>query len=186
MSRASYERLRSMYPGGRPDERARRYARFWLAVISWGLMPRRWVTLEVKGRTSGRPISLPLGMADVGDNWYLVPMLGQSSNWVHNVRAADGRATLSRRNAYPCRLVEVPQHERAAILKRYLLGENSTLLGLTQAGGVLYYLLGTNQNINPGANPQSSLCARRTSDGTRHGHRGAGSAYVDVDARSCS
>jgi hypothetical protein len=120
MSRASYERLRSMYPSGRPDARARRYARFWSAVISLGVLPRRWVTLHVNGRTSGRPISLPLGMADLGGSWYLVPMLGQRCNWVRNVRAAGGLATLSRRGVYRCRLVELPEPERAPILKRYL------------------------------------------------------------------
>ena len=52
--------------------------------------------------------------------WYLVPMLGEQSNWVKNVRAAGGQATLRRRGAVPCRLVELPVSERAPILKRYL------------------------------------------------------------------
>jgi hypothetical protein len=120
MSRASYERLRSMYPAGRPDRRARRSMRFTSAVIGLGLLPRRWVILEVRGRCSGRLIRLPLGMAELNDCWYLVPMLGEGCSWVRNVRAAEGHATLMRREAHGCRLVEVPVADRAPILKRYL------------------------------------------------------------------
>lgn len=72
------------------------------------------------GRRSGRVTRFPLGMARVGDQWYLVSMLGERCNWVQNVRAADGRATLLHRRATPCRLVEVPVSERAPIIKRYL------------------------------------------------------------------
>jgi hypothetical protein len=41
--------LRAMYAGGHGDRTARRFARFWAAVQGMGLMPRRWVTLEVPG-----------------------------------------------------------------------------------------------------------------------------------------
>jgi polyisoprenoid-binding protein YceI len=114
------ERLRAMYPGGRANATARRYARLWAAVFRLGLQPKRWVTLEVAGRRSGRITRFPLGMADVGGEWYLVPMLGERCNWVQNVRAADGRATIRSRRAVDCRLVEVPVSERAPIIKRYL------------------------------------------------------------------
>ncbi len=43
-------KLRGMYTGGRADRTARRFARFWAAVLGSGLAPRRWVTLEVTGR----------------------------------------------------------------------------------------------------------------------------------------
>jgi F420H(2)-dependent quinone reductase len=89
-------------------------------VIVLGLLPKRWVVLEVVGRRSGRIVRFPLGMADWEGEWYLVPMLGEQCNWVHNVRAAGGRATLRRRRAIPCRLVEVPDSQRAPIIKRYL------------------------------------------------------------------
>ena len=85
-----------------------------------GLAPKRWVTLEVAGRRSGRVTRFPLGMADWDGQWYLVPMLGEHCNWVQNVRAADGLATLRHRRAVGCRLVEVPASERAPIIKRYL------------------------------------------------------------------
>jgi polyisoprenoid-binding protein YceI len=116
----SDESLRAMYPGGRADATARRFSRLWAAMFGLGLAPKRWVTLEVAGRRSGRVTRFPLGMADVDGEWYLVPMLGERCNWVLNVRAADGRVTLRHRRAVECRLVEVPVSERAPIIKRYL------------------------------------------------------------------
>ncbi|PWU54352.1 nitroreductase family deazaflavin-dependent oxidoreductase [Micromonospora sp. S4605] len=109
-----------MYAGGRGDATARRFARVWAAVLGTGLFPRRWVTLEVAGRRTGRRTRFPLGMADWQGEWYLVSMLGDDCNWVRNVRAAGGRATLRHGRARACRLVEVPVDERAPILKRYL------------------------------------------------------------------
>ncbi len=93
----SDERLRAMYPGGRADQRARRFARLWAAVFGLGLMPRRWVTLEVAGRRSGQVTRFPLGMAGRNGQWYLVPMLGEQCNWAKNVRAAGGQVSLRRR-----------------------------------------------------------------------------------------
>jgi len=112
--------LRAMYAGGHADRTARRFARFWAAAQGMGLMPRRWVTLEVPGRKSGRTTRFPLGMADWQGQWFLVSMLGERCNWVQNVRAADGRAVLRRGRRRPCRLVEVPVPERPPIIKRYL------------------------------------------------------------------
>jgi hypothetical protein len=116
----SEARLRAMYAGGRGDATARRFARLWAAVFALGLAPKRWVTLEVAGRRSGRTVRFPLGMADWEGHWYLVPMLGEQCNWVQNVRAAHGRVTLRHRRAIECRLVEVPVTERPPILRRYL------------------------------------------------------------------
>ena len=113
-------RLRAMYAGGRGNPAARRFARLWASVFGLGLQPRRWVTLEVAGRRSGRVVRFPLGMADWNGQWYLVSMLGDSCNWVQNVRAAGGRAVLRRRRAVTCQLAEVPVAERPAIIKRYL------------------------------------------------------------------
>ncbi|WP_328425105.1 nitroreductase family deazaflavin-dependent oxidoreductase [Micromonospora sp. NBC_00389] len=114
------DELRAMYTGGRGNSTARRFARFWAVVQGAGLLPRRWVTLEVPGRRTGRITRFPLGMADRDGVWYLVSMLGNDCNWVRNVRAADGRVTIRRGRARPRQLVEVPVEERAPILKRYL------------------------------------------------------------------
>jgi hypothetical protein len=116
----SDDNLRAMYAGGRAGATARRFSRLWAAAFGLGLMPKRWVTLEVVGRRSGRVVRFPLGMADWDGQWYLVPMLGEQCNWVRNVRAADGRATLRRRRAVACLLLEVPVSERPPIIKRYL------------------------------------------------------------------
>lgn len=120
MALISADAARAMYVGNRANPTARRLARFWARVIVLGLLPKRWVILEVVGRRSGRIVRFPLGMADSKGQWYLVPMLGEQCNWVRNVRAAGGRATLRRRRAIPCRLVEVPASQRAPIIKRYL------------------------------------------------------------------
>jgi deazaflavin-dependent oxidoreductase (nitroreductase family) len=115
------ERLRAMYKGGRGDRTARAFARLWAGVIAYGPLPPRWVTLEVAGRRTGKTARFPLGMADVGGQWYLVSMLGEGCHWVRNVRAARGDVMLrSRGRARRCRLVEVPVEQRAAILRRYV------------------------------------------------------------------
>ena len=117
----SDERLRAMYAGGKGNATAQWFSRCWARVFDWGILPRRWVTLEVTGRRSGRIRRFPLGMADFQGRWYLVPMLGERCQWVRNVRAADGQAVIRRRRAVRCRLVELPEAERPAILRRYLL-----------------------------------------------------------------
>ncbi len=116
----SSDDLRAMYAGGRGNATARRYSRAWAAVFGLGLAPKRWVTLEVPGRRSGRTTRFPLGMADWHGHWYLVPMLGENCNGVKNVRAANGQVTLRHRRARQCQLVELPVDERPPILKRYL------------------------------------------------------------------
>lgn len=114
------QRLREMYAGGHGNATARRFARAWARIYALGLAPRRWVTLEVPGRRSGRITRFPLGMADWQGHWYLVPMLGADCNWVRNVRAADGQVILRHGRSRPCHLVELPIPDRAPILRRFL------------------------------------------------------------------
>lgn len=116
----SDQRLRAMYADGRGNAAARRFARFWAAALRARLVPRRWVTVEVPGRKTGRIARYPLGMADWQGAWYLVPMLGGNCGWVRNVRAAGGQATLRHGPARACRLTEIPVDQRAPILRRYL------------------------------------------------------------------
>ena len=68
---------------------------------------------------SGRPIRLPLGLADLDGSWYLVSMLGEC-NWTKNLRAAGRRATVIRRGRRPIIATEVPVAQRARIIRRYL------------------------------------------------------------------
>lgn len=117
--RLTDDRLRQMYAGGRGDVVARRYARVWAWVLARGWLPRRWVTLEVPGRRTGRPTRFPIGLADVGGRWFLVSMLGEC-NWTRNVRANDGWVTLHWGRPYRRHVTEVPACERAPVLARYV------------------------------------------------------------------
>jgi hypothetical protein len=61
-----------------------------------------------------------LVMASYGGNDYLVALAGES-DWVRNVRAADGQVVIGRRQRWAARLVEVPPTERPPIIRAYLL-----------------------------------------------------------------
>jgi len=85
-----------------------------------GLGPPQLVMLEVAGRRTGKTVSFPVVVADHQGQRYLVSMLGEDTNWVRNVRAADGRAVLRRGHREVIQLAEVAPGQRAAILRRYL------------------------------------------------------------------
>ena len=112
---------RWMYRGGRPNRWARWQNTLSAMLFATGLAkPDRLVTIEVPGRRTGRVISCPVVVADYAGGRYLVAMLGERTNWVRNVRAADGRATLRHGRRETVRLVEVDPADRAPILRRYL------------------------------------------------------------------
>ncbi|MEU8251940.1 nitroreductase family deazaflavin-dependent oxidoreductase [Nonomuraea sp. NPDC048916] len=112
---------RWLYRSGRPNRLARAINRAWATVFAAGvLQPDRLVTLRVPGRRTGRVISFPLVVADYQGERYLVAMLGQGTNWVHNLRAAGGRAVLRHGGDEAVRLNEVDPGSRAPILRRYL------------------------------------------------------------------
>jgi deazaflavin-dependent oxidoreductase (nitroreductase family) len=111
---------RWLYRGQRPNWIARILNRAWAAVGSSGVAPNFLATLEVTGRKSGRTISLPVVVAIVDGQRYLVSMLGNNVQWVQNVRAAAGRAVLRSGDREEVQLEEVPADQRAPILKAYL------------------------------------------------------------------
>ena len=111
---------KQMYRGGRPNWLARALNRGWAILHSLGISPNYLVTLETVGRKSGKTISFPLVMTVVNGERYLVAMLGEATNWVRNVRAAGGRATLRHGITEQVRLEEVDVEHRAPILKAYL------------------------------------------------------------------
>ncbi len=111
---------RWMYRDSRPGRMARPMNTIAARLATRGLGPNRMVTLEVPGRRSGRSTSVPLVVADYEGERYLVSMLGQQAQWVHNVRAAGGRATLEDGRSENVQLVEVDAADCAPILRRYL------------------------------------------------------------------
>ncbi len=111
---------RWLYRGQRPNWLARIINSFWRAVHSSGIAPDYMVTLEVTGRKSGRIIGLPVAVALVDGQRYLVSMLGDEAQWVQNVRAAHGKAFIRSGRRTAVRLEEVPVDQRAPILKAYL------------------------------------------------------------------
>lgn len=111
---------RWFYAGGRPNWVARILNRFTAAISARGVGPEYLVTLEVPGRRSGRIISVPLVVAVVDGECYLVSMLGEEVNWVRNVRATEGNVTLRHGRRDEVRLEEVAPDRRAPVLKAYL------------------------------------------------------------------
>lgn len=111
---------RWFYRGGRPNLVARFLNRGGAAIHALGIAPNYLVTLEVRGRRSGQVVSFPLVMAVVAGERYLVSMLGEGTNWVRNVRAAGGDATLRHGRRDKVRLEEVPPDLRAPALKAFL------------------------------------------------------------------
>lgn len=119
MAKGAFRRW--MYRGQRPNWLARLLLRVDTALGASGVGSNYGlVTLEVTGRTSGRTISLPVAIAVVDGQRYLVSMLGENVQWVKNVRAAGGRAVIHSRDREEVHLEDVPVDQRAPILKAYL------------------------------------------------------------------
>ncbi len=98
----------------------------WMAAR--GLGPKQMVRLEHKGRASGRMHSTAVNWTEIDGLRYLVSPRGETQ-WVRNVRADDGRATLRRGgDSETVRLEELPVEGRAAIIRQYV-GENKIVKG---------------------------------------------------------
>ena len=114
---------RHWYRGGRPGRIAKALNTLSAWQFAHGILTLggRGVTLEVRGRSSGRPVRFPLVLVRDRGERYLVSMLGPNANWVHNVHADKGHAVfLGPQGRDPVRLVELPTSQRAALLRRYL------------------------------------------------------------------
>ncbi len=88
-------------------------------LVRLGLAPRDAVVLEVRGRTSGKRRRTPVVLTRYRGCDYLVSLSGDSQ-WVRNVRAAAGDASLHRRGERRVRLVELDEAERGAVIAAYL------------------------------------------------------------------
>jgi hypothetical protein len=111
---------RLFYRDGRPNRAGRIFGDLWVAAADRGLTPSYVVALETVGHRSGRRTAVPLVIADHAGEPYAVSMLGERSPWVHNVRAAGGRAVVRHGTRREIRLVEVAPADRAPIIKAYL------------------------------------------------------------------
>ena len=109
-----------LYPGGRPNAFARTLnaANSWAGAI--GIAPSVMVSLETRGRLSGRVRCVPLVIANLEGERYVVSMLGEKPDWVRNVRASGGEALMRHGIVEAIRLEEVAVPERAPILQAYL------------------------------------------------------------------
>jgi len=109
-----------MYRDGHPNRVATVLNRWSMAIHALGVAPNYLVTLDVRGRRSGRTISLPLVMTVVDGERYLVSMLGAEVDWVRNVKAAGGDVVLRHGRREEVRLEEIPPNQRGRVLKAYL------------------------------------------------------------------
>ena len=108
------------YPGGRPNALSKRLNSGQARLSALGVLPALVLALETRGRRSGKTLQVPMVVAQVGTERYLVSMLGENSDWVRNVRASAGAAVLRHRIMEKVKLEEVPVSQRAPILKAYL------------------------------------------------------------------
>jgi deazaflavin-dependent oxidoreductase (nitroreductase family) len=118
MPHAWYRAL--LYPGRRPNALSRKLNAAGAWASSIGITPSLMVSLETRGRRTGRILRVPLVVAEVKRHRYLVSMLGENADWVRNVRASNGEAVLRHGTVEQVRLQEVAVSERAPILRAYL------------------------------------------------------------------
>ena len=102
-----------------PSAIERIFGRLLVAVIWIGLVRGHFYVLEVRGRKSGRTISLPVDPIEIGGRRYLVCARG-NSNWVRNARAAGEVALVRALRRRHFALRELPPSQRPPVLKAYL------------------------------------------------------------------
>ena len=105
--------LRFFYRGWRPTLLGRAWTRIYAWMAGLGLLPDLLVSLRTKDRRSGKLQAHVLAPVTYQGRRYLVSMLGGESNWVQNIRAANGAAHLQRIRRFPVMLTEIPPGERA-------------------------------------------------------------------------
>jgi hypothetical protein len=118
MPRTWYRAL--LYPNHKPNALARAMNSLGAWTSSRGIGPSLMITLETIGRKTGRTLAVPMVVAELGGERYLVSMLGENSAWIHNMRAANNEAVLRFGTPERVRLLEVPVAERPLILRAYL------------------------------------------------------------------
>jgi deazaflavin-dependent oxidoreductase (nitroreductase family) len=77
------------------------------------------ILLTVRGRRSGKPRTVPVGMVELDGRMFIQASYGEGG-WVQNLRVA-GEATLTEHDRrMPVQAVELPPDEAATILRRAL------------------------------------------------------------------
>jgi deazaflavin-dependent oxidoreductase (nitroreductase family) len=90
-----------------------------LALQRTGLGMKELPVLTVPGRKSGKPRSTPLSVLDLEGHRYLLEGF-PGADWARNVRAADGRATLSTgKRREQVRLIELDPQEALPVLRAW-------------------------------------------------------------------
>jgi deazaflavin-dependent oxidoreductase (nitroreductase family) len=74
------------------------------------------VLLTVRGRRSGKPRTIPVGMLELDGRWFVQASFGEAG-WVGNLRAAGEATVTDGGRRVPVRAVEVPPDEAGAILR---------------------------------------------------------------------
>jgi hypothetical protein len=116
MSRRSAKK----WPGGLPHRVSEAmYGPLFRAIATTGIGPSFIVTLETRGRRSGRVHSTVHIVAGHAGEDYLAAAVDYS-DWVLNARASGGEATVRHGKRRAVKLEEVPLDQRAPILKSYM------------------------------------------------------------------
>lgn len=90
------------------------------ALMRLGISIRGSRILEHRGRRSGEPRRIPVNLLHLGGRDYLVAARGETQ-WVRNVRAADGRLTLLLgRHRDERRATELSPDDAVPVLRAYL------------------------------------------------------------------
>jgi hypothetical protein len=105
----------------RPDWVTRNvFNKLMMGLTRLGVSVRGSQVLEHRGRTSGELHHTPVNPLTIDGTEYLVAPRGETQ-WVRNVRHADGHLVLIRgRHRRLCTAVEVPVPERTPVLRAYL------------------------------------------------------------------
>src|SRR5713101_40380 len=112
--------MRLLYRDWRPTRLGRWVNRLNCWWSGLGLPPKFQAALEVRGRTSDRMRFNPVVIATVDGKAYLVSMLGPEADWVKNVDAAHGDATIRQGRRRHVHLVPVPPEGRPSIIREYV------------------------------------------------------------------
>ena len=111
--------LRWYYHNWRPTLWGRISNSVWAWFTSLGVLSPALLTLQVADRRTGQSRSTVLAVVEHEGNRYLVSMLGDTSEWVQNIRAAVGKAFIKRGSAIEVRLIEIPVEARAPVLRAW-------------------------------------------------------------------